>query len=250
MARAGFMVFAIAAYLIFFATFLYLVAFVAGLPGVPISVDAGGAVIDPVAAAAIDLALVALFAGQHSVMARPAFKARWTRIVPAPIERSVYVLFASLALIVLTAFWRPIPAVVWSVDAPLGRIVLRALFALGWVIVLVSTFLLSHFELFGLKQAWDHIRAAAGRPATLRQPLFYRLVRHPLYTGFFVAFWATPLMTAGHLVLALGLSGFMLVAIQLEERDLIGVFGADYVAYRARVGMLLPRLRGSRRQAP
>lgn len=236
-------------YVIFFATFLALIAFVGAFPvGLP-TVD-GGAVAGSVAgsgigsaavAVIVDLALVLLFALQHSVMARPAFKARWSRIVPPPIERSVYVLAASLALVLLMAMWQPIPGVVWSVESPLGVGLLWALFAAGWLIVLVSTFLISHFELFGLTQAWRHWQGRAAAAPVLRQPLFYRVVRHPLYTGFFLAVWATPLMTAGHLLLAIALSAFMLVAIRYEERDLVDVFGDEYVSYRARVGMLLPR---------
>ncbi|EJL30542.1 methanethiol S-methyltransferase [Novosphingobium sp. AP12] len=241
--RVIFLIFAALSYVIFFVTFLALIAFVGALPLVPRTVDEGGAVIAPALAAIIDLALVLLFACQHSVMARPAFKAVWTRIVPPPVERSVYVLAASAALIVLMAFWRPIPAVVWSVDGGLGAGMLWALFAAGWVIVLVSTFLISHFELFGLTQAWNNLRGRMAGAAVLRQPLFYRMVRHPLYSGFFLAFWATPLMTAGHLLLAAALSVFMLVAIRLEERDLVDVFGDDYRRYRTTTGMLVPRFR-------
>ena len=246
MARAVYLLVGIVAYGIFFATFLFLIAFAAGLPLVPRTVDFGGAIVDPGLAALIDLALIALFACQHSIMARPAFKAVWTRIVPAPIERSMYVLAASLALILLMWLWRPVPAVVWSVEQPVAVAVLWALFGLGWAIVLLSTFLISHFELFGLKQVWDHLRSAAAAHPVFRQPLFYRWVRHPLYSGFFLAFWSTPLMTVGHLVLASGLSVFMLVAIRFEERDLIGVFGHDYVRYRETTGMLIPRLRRRR----
>jgi protein-S-isoprenylcysteine O-methyltransferase Ste14 len=241
--RVIFLIFAILSYVVFFATFLILIAFVAALPILPRTVDTGGAAVAPVIAAVIDLALVLLFAFQHSVMARPAFKAAWTRIVPPPVERSVYVLAASAALLVLMAFWRPIPAVIWSVENGLGAGILWALFVAGWLIVLLSTFLISHFELFGLTQAWRNLRGRMAAPAVLRQPLFYRLVRHPLYSGFFLAFWATPLMTAGHLLLAVALSVFMLVAIRLEERDLVDVFGEDYLRYRTTAGMLVPKLR-------
>lgn len=244
--RFFFLFFGVISYAVFFATFLWLIVFVAGLPVLSHTVDAGGPVTAPGVAAVIDLALILLFAVQHSVMARPGFKAAWTRIVPKPIERSVYVLAASAALIALMVFWRPITAEVWSVDNPLGAGLLWALFVTGWLIVLVSTFLISHFELFGLTQVWNNLRGKMAAPAVLRQPFFYRLVRHPLYSGFFLAFWATPLMTAGHLLLAAALSVFMIVAIRFEERDLIDVFGEDYVRYRASTGMLIPKPRRRR----
>lgn len=242
MARALYMLVAGIAYAIFFATFLYLIAFVGNLPDAPRTVDRG-----PEAALAtaliVNAALIALFGVQHSVMAREGFKRAWTRIVPVPIERAAYVLFASLALILLFIFWRPIPGEVWRVDNAAGAAVLWALFGAGWAIVLISTFLISHFELFGLKQVWLHWRGAEPEPFQLRQPLFYRLVRHPLYLGFFIAFWATPAMSWGHLLLALGMSLYMLVAIRYEERDLVGLFGEEYEDYRRRVGMLAPRIR-------
>ena len=246
MTRSICLLFGFVAYAIFLATFLYLIAFLAGAGFVPLNVDRGGAIVAPGAAVAIDLALIALFASQHSIMARPAFKAAWARIVPPPIERSVYVLAASVALILLMLLWRPIPAVIWSVSTGWAAGLLWSAFALGWTIVLTSTFLISHFELFGLKQVWDHLRQVSSSPPRFRQPFFYRFVRHPLYTGFFLAFWTTPLMTAGHLLLAGGMSLFMLIAIQLEERDLVGTFGDDYVRYRADTGMLLPRPRRRR----
>jgi methanethiol S-methyltransferase len=247
MARITLLPFALAAYLIFFATFLYLIAFVGNLPFVPATVDRGGEIGPILLAAVVNLALIALFGLQHSVMARSGFKRAWTRIVAKPIERSVYVLAASLALILLFAMWRPIPAVVWSVENPAGAAILWALFGLGWLIVLVSTFLISHFELFGLAQAWGHARALAEpAPPVLRTPLFYRHVRHPLYSGFFLAFWATPQMSAGHLLLAAGVSIYMLIGIFYEERDLISTFGEDYRAYRERAGMLAPKFGGKR----
>lgn len=242
MARIFFLPFALAAYLIFFATFLYLIAFVGNLPWVSATVDRGGEIGPLALAVIVNLALIALFGLQHSVMARSGFKRAWTRIVPKPIERSVYVLAASLALILLFAMWRPIPAIVWSVDNPAGAAILWALFGLGWLIVLVSTFLISHFELFGLAQAWGHARGSAEpAPPVLRTPLLYRHVRHPLYSGFFLAFWATPQMSGGHLLLAIGVSVYMLIGIFYEERDLVGTFGEDYESYRARTGMLTPR---------
>ncbi|MBO9582079.1 MAG: isoprenylcysteine carboxylmethyltransferase family protein [Sphingobium sp.] len=227
-------------YVIFLLTFLYLIAFLAPLPLVPHTVDHGGLVNQPVMAAVVDTLLVMLFACQHSIMARPAFKRVWTRIVPKPIERSAYVLAASLALILLFAFWQPLPTVLWSVEDPFGQGILWGLFALGWAVVLLSTFLISHFELFGLKQVWQHMTGQAQGQTELRQPFLYKLVRHPLYLGFFIAFWSAPVMTFGHMLFALEMSGFMLVAIQFEERDLIDVFGDAYRRYRRSTGMLLP----------
>ncbi len=246
MVRAFYLAYAAICYAIFFATFLYLVGFVGNFPFLLWTVDfARGA--EPAAAVAIDIALIALFGIQHSVMARPSFKARWTHIVPAAIERSTYVLFASLALIALMLFWHELTAPVWTVTNPLGAAILWALFGLGWLIVLASTFLINHFELFGLQQAWFALREKAAAPPVLRQPLFYKFVRHPLYAGFFLAFWATPAMTAGHLLLAVGLSIYMLIAIRLEERNLIDTFGADYIAYRETTPMLVPGTGGRRR---
>jgi protein-S-isoprenylcysteine O-methyltransferase Ste14 len=242
MARILYLLFALAAYTLFFGTFLYLIAFVGNCPWVPATVDRGGDAGPVVLAVAVDLALIALFGLQHSLMARSGFKRAWTRIVPKPLERSVYVVAASLALILLFAMWRPIPGIVWSVENEAGAAILWALFGLGWLIVLVSTFLISHFELFGLAQAWGHARGAAEPAApVLRTPLFYRHVRHPLYSGFFLAFWATPQMSMGHLLLAAGVSVYMLIGIFYEERDLISTFGEDYRSYRTRTGMLAPR---------
>lgn len=244
--RALFMGFSLIAYTIFFATFLYLIGFVGSLPGLPVTVDRGPAV-SPSAAVVIDLALIALFGLQHSIMARQGFKRRWTRVVPWPIERSVFVLMASAVLIALFAFWRPIEGDVWNVTSPLGQAILWALFATGWFVVLLTTFLINHFELFGLQQAWLHLQGREPVKHMFRQPLFYKWVRHPLYLGFFLAFWATPHMSYGHLLLAVGMSIYMLIAIRFEERDLIAYFGVQYVEYRARVGMLIP---GIRRRAP
>jgi protein-S-isoprenylcysteine O-methyltransferase Ste14 len=242
MSRAAALLFAIVCYAIFFATFLYLIAFVGGFPFVPRTVDAGPAAA-PAVAAVVDLALIALFGLQHSIMARPAFKARWTRVIPAVSERSVYVLSASIMLMILFLGWRPIDGVIWDVASSGLRMVLWAVFWIGWLTVLISTFLINHFELFGLQQAWFHGRGHAASVPQLREPSLYRVVRHPMMAGFFLAFWGTPHMTAGHLLLAAGMSVYILVALHYEERDLVGLFGADYENYRGRVGMLLPRFR-------
>ena len=240
--RALFLGFALIAYAIFFATFLYLIGFVGNLDVLPTTVDKGPA--GPIGAAVItDVVLVALFGLQHSVMARQGFKRNWTRIVPWPIERSVYVLFASAALIILFSLWRPIGGMVWDVANPTAQVILWALFLAGWGIVLLSTFLINHFELFGLQQAWLHLRNREPAKPVFHQPLFYKWVRHPLYLGFFLAFWATPAMSYGHLLLAAGMSVYMRIAIRYEERDLVRLFGSDYEDYRSRVGMLTPRLR-------
>jgi protein-S-isoprenylcysteine O-methyltransferase Ste14 len=245
MSRAAALLFAIAAYAIFFATFLYLVVFVGDFQFAELSVDngPGGA---PVTAALIDTALIAAFGLQHSVMARQGFKRWWTRFVPAAIERSVYVLAASIMLMILFILWRPIPAIVWSLNPithPLLTDLIWAAFWLGWLTVLASTFLINHFELFGLQQAWLHVRGHQPEAPQFRQPLLYKWVRHPLYLGFFLAFWATPELTVGHLLLAIGMSVYMLIAIRYEERDLVRLFGCDYELYRERAGMLLPRFR-------
>jgi len=242
MVRASYLVFGTLAYLIFFATFLYLVAFVIDLPFAPLTVDHGGLVVAAWQAVPIDLCLIALFGLQHSIMARPRFKAVWTRIIPEPIERSIYVLLASIMLMILFRFWHPIPVTIWQAHGPLA-ILLLAIFGLGWLIVLLSTFLISHFELFGLKQVWNNLRGHSAVEPVFRTPFFYRLVRHPLYSGFILAFWSTPHMTAGHLLLAAGMTAYILIAIRHEERDLVGLFGDRYADYQARVGMLTPRLK-------
>jgi protein-S-isoprenylcysteine O-methyltransferase Ste14 len=249
MSRAATLLFAMVAYAIFFATFLYLIVFVGDLnldPLKPVTVD-NGPTSPLLVSVVVDVALIALFGLQHSIMARPGFKRWWTKIVPPPAERSVYVLAASVALMILFLGWRPIGNVVWSLN-PITHPIINGLVWLvfwgGWLTVLLSTFLINHFELFGLQQAWFHVRGKEAAKPELRQPLFYRWVAHPLYAGFFLAFWATPEMTAGHLLLALGMSAFMLIAIRYEERDLTDLFGEDYSRYRRSVGGLVPRFRG------
>jgi len=242
MTRGLYLLIGVACYFLFFGTFLYLLAFVGDFPFVPHTVNSGPDT--PLGTAIfIDLALIALFGAQHSIMARPRFKAAWTRIVPPALERTVYVLAASLALLLLIHLWRPIPGWIWATDLPALQYLLWGLFAIGWLIVLVSTFLINHFELFGLAQVWSHARGAEPAAPRFRTPLFYRAVRHPIYTGFILAFWATPAMSVGHLVLAMGMTVYILIGIVHEERDLVGVFGDTYVDYRKRVGMLVPGLR-------
>jgi protein-S-isoprenylcysteine O-methyltransferase Ste14 len=240
MSRAAALVFAIACYAIFFATFLYLIVFVGDFTFAAKTVDAGPHA-PTVVAAIVDLILISLFGLQHSAMARPAFKRWWTRIVPPQMERSVYVLSASIMLIILFVGWRPIDAIVWNVTSPAFSSILWLLFWAGWLTVLISTFLINHFELFGLQQAWFHVRGRQEQAPQMREPSLYRFVRHPMMLGFFFAFWAAPEMTAGHLLLALGMSAYILVALRYEERDLVGLFGDDYENYRGRVGMLVPR---------
>jgi protein-S-isoprenylcysteine O-methyltransferase Ste14 len=238
MTRGLYAVIGAAIYLIFFATFLYLIAFVGDIPVVPHTIDSGPSA--PFGTAlAVDAALIALFGLQHSVMARRGFKTAWTRIVPPVLERSGYVLASSIVLMLLFAFWRPIPHPIWDVAGP-ARLALWALFFLGWGIVLLSTFLINHFELFGLKQVWLNLTGKGEGAMRFRTPFFYRLVRHPLYSGFILAFWATPAMTVGHLVLALGMTLYILIAIGYEERDLVDTFGDEYRSYRQATGMLIP----------
>jgi protein-S-isoprenylcysteine O-methyltransferase Ste14 len=241
--RLAFFAYGLLAYVVFLGTFLYAIAFVGGI-GVPTRLDG-----DPqsplLAALAIDAALLTLFAVQHSVMARRWFKEWWTQMVPWTIERSTFVLFASVALIVLFWQWRPIGMPIWTVTDPAVRVLLWALFAAGWGTVLVVTFLINHFDLFGLRQVWLPL---IGKPYTrieFRTPAPYRYVRHPLYFGFLLAFWMTPTMTLAHLVFAIVTTAYIVVAIQFEERDLISEYGSAYEEYRKRVPMLLP-VRGDR----
>jgi methanethiol S-methyltransferase len=238
--RLLFFAYGVASYLIFLVTFLYAVAFVGGF-FVPTRLD--GPLEGSLAAAlAINCGLLTLFAVQHSVMARPWFKTRWTRVVPWAIERSTYVLFASLALLLLFWQWRPIGVEIWTVEDPAARAAIWTLFGLGWTTVLIVTFLINHFDLFGLRQVWLSL---VGRPYTrvpFRTPLPYRYVRHPLYLGFLFAFWMTPTMTLAHLVFAVATTAYILLAIQFEERDLVAEHGPSYEDYRRRVPMLVPGL--------
>ncbi|HEU0305580.1 MAG TPA: isoprenylcysteine carboxylmethyltransferase family protein [Lysobacter sp.] len=228
-----------AAYAVFLVTFLYAIAFVAGF-GVPKHIDNGPTASFAIALA-IDLALLGLFAVQHSGMARPAFKRWWTKIVPAPIERSTFVLASSLVLVLLFWQWRPLPQLLWNVENDTARWALYGVSALGWLLVLTGTFLINHFDLFGLRQVWFYARKRTAMDEPFVTRAFYRIVRHPLMLGFLVAFWATPSMSLGHLLFALMTTGYILVAVKfLEERDLVALYGDTYRDYQRRVPMLLP----------
>jgi methanethiol S-methyltransferase len=247
MSRLIALLYGAASYAVFLATFLYAIAFVAGF-GVPKHVD-NGADAPLLVALGIDLVLLALFSVQHSGMARPAFKRWWTRFVPQPVERSTFVLISSLVLILLFWQWRPLPQLIWSVDALPARWALLGLSALGWLLVLSSTFLINHFDLFGLRQVWFHARQRKAMDEPFVTRAFYRIVRHPLMLGFLIAFWATPTMTLGHLLFAAMTTGYIVVAVKfLEEKDLVTIYGETYRDYQRRVPMLLPWTK--RRHAP
>lgn len=239
--RAFYMGIAVACYAAFFVAFLYLVGFLAGLPMLPRHVDKGIAS-DAVTATLWNLGLISLFGLQHSVMARKSFKAAWTRIVPPPLERGFYCLAAAVVLALLYSFWHPIPTVIWDIGNPLARNLVWGLFLAGFGIVFISTWLINHFELFGLAQAWQNFQGVTPSTPTMKTPLFYKFVRHPIYTGFLLAFWSAPTMTAGHLLFAVGMTVYIFIGIHHEERDMMDVFGADYAAYRQRVGKVIPGL--------
>lgn len=231
-------VYGAACYGAFFVTILYLIGFSGDLL-VPKSVDSGSP--GPGASAVlIDLLLIGLFGIQHSIMARPGFKRWWTRIVPKPIERSTFVLITSLLLWLLFWQWRPIPSVIWRIDHASARIILTGLFFVGWGLVFYSSFLIDHFDLFGVRQVYLHLRGREYTHSPFKTPPLYRLVRNPLMLGFIIAFWATPVMTSGHLLFSIGMTAYIFIGVAFEERDLMGFLGEDYQRYRARTPMLLP----------
>jgi protein-S-isoprenylcysteine O-methyltransferase Ste14 len=242
--RIVFFAYGVAAYLVFLATFLYAVGFIGGI-AVPTTLD-GPAAGPLLIALAADLLLLTVFALQHSIMARKWFKERWTRIVPRPVERSTYVLFSSVALLLLFWQWRPLGGTVWSVEGGAGRALMYAGFAFGWALVLLSTFLIDHFDLFGLRQVWLQLLGREYTPRRFVTPGPYRFVRHPLYVGWLFAFWMTPLMTVSHLVFAVVTTLYIVAAIQFEERDLVREHGLVYQTYRRNVPMLVPSLFGTK----
>lgn len=238
MSRWLILVYGAVAYVVFLASFLYAIGFVGGIV-VPKTIDSG-ATADVTTAVLIDLGLLSLFAIQHSVMARPFFKRWWTGVIPPAAERSTYVLASSLLLLLLFWLWRPLPGIVWNLASPAAAGLLWAIFAVGWLIVFVSTFLINHFDLLGLRQVYLFFIGKLYSAPPFQTPLLYRVVRHPLMLGFLIAFWATPTMTYGHLLFAAVVTAYVLVAVRLEERDLVAHFGEAYSAYQAQVRMLAP----------
>jgi len=232
------MLYGVIAYLFSFGSFLYAIGFIGNL-FVPKSID-GTPTVPLARAIFINVSLLLLFALQHSIMARPAFKKWWTGIIPQTLERSTYVLLASLCLVLMMWQWQPIGGIIWSTQDEVIKSVLLIIYLTGWVIVFVSTFLINHFDLFGLRQVWLYYTGKRYTQLPFRSPLFYRIVRHPLYVGFIIAFWSTPVMTATHLLFAVLTTGYILTAIQFEERDLVAVFGEKYKAYRKLAPMLIP----------
>lgn len=238
MGRLLALLYGIVSYFVFFVVFLYAIGFVSAL-GVPKTIDTGAAA-PLLEALTIDILLMSIFAIQHSVMARPQFKQWWTRLVPKSVERSTYVLFSSLALVLLFWQWRPIEGLAWQINDPRIAMAVIGLSLVGWLIVLTSTFLINHFELFGLHQVANNLTGRPMPAPRFRTPLYYNFVRHPIYLGFIIAFWAAPKMTMGHLLFAAVTTAYIFVGIMLEEHDLTTVFGDDYRRYRQRVSMIVP----------
>ncbi|MAG94482.1 MAG: hypothetical protein CMJ48_12130 [Planctomycetaceae bacterium] len=242
MRRGIYFAYGVAAYVGFLGAFLYMIGFIGNFL-VPTTLD-GPAEGSLWKAALINTLLVGLFAVQHTWMARPTFKTWWTKFAPVPIERPTYVLFTNIALVLMYWLWQPMGGVVWDVQNPIGRAVLYSLFGLGWLIVLVTTFLINHFDLFGLRQVWCYLRDTPCTSLGFMTPGPYKIVRHPLYVGWLTVFWATPTMGSAHLLFAIGLTVYVLVAIQFEERNLEEFHGEAYASYRRRVPMLIPALPG------
>lgn len=230
--------YAVFAYCAFLLVSVYAVGFAGGFL-VPASLD--GPLAFPLAQAfTTDIVLLILFGLQHSVMARPWFKKIWTRVIPTHAERSTYVLLSGVLMVMLFAFWRPVPDIVWDLTTPFAQWAVWTLFGTGWVILLLSTFMISHFELFGLKQAWANFCGRRLQDQPFRVGWFYKLVRHPIMLGFFIAFWANPTMTVGHLIFSIGMTAYIFIGLVFEERDLVAHIGPDYVSYQRRVPMLIP----------
>ncbi|HBP90423.1 MAG TPA: isoprenylcysteine carboxylmethyltransferase family protein [Nitrospirales bacterium] len=240
MKRIAFFLYGTLCYLFFLGIFLYAVGFLGNF-GVPNSID-GQPLASTWKALAINTLLLTLFAVQHSVMARQGFKQWWTQYIPKPLERSTYVLFTNIALALLFFGWQPMGGNIWQVQTLIGQVILYGLFAVGWVLVLTATFMINHFDLFGMRQVWLYLRKRAYTPLPFKIPALYRYVRHPLYVGWFLAFWATPTMTLAHFMFALTTTAYILMAIQWEEKDLVEIHGQEYQDYQRRVPMLIPRL--------
>ena len=244
--RVAAFVYGVACYVVFLASFLYAIGFLGNF-GVPKSIDSGPQV-SFLYALAVNAGLLGLFAVQHSVMARQWFKAVWTKVVPPAVERSTYTLFASLALLLLFWKWQPMGGMIWEVESYAGQVALYSLYGLGWLIVLYATFLINHFDLFGVRQVWLHLCGIEYTPLKFRTPSLYRVVRHPLYLGWLLVFWSAPVMTSAHLVFAIATSAYILIAIQFEERDLQRLH-LEYAEYRRRVPMILPIPSGVRAES-
>ncbi len=240
MKRVSVFLYGVASYVIFFASFLYAIGFIGNL-WVPKTMDSGP-VMPFWSALGINVLLLGLFAVQHSLMARPFFKRWFTRFIPEPAERSTYVLLSSLCLIVLFYYWQPMGGVVWSIENTVGQAIMYSFYAFGWVLLLVATFLINHFDLFGLRQVWLYLNKKEYTHLEFDTPWLYKYVRHPLYVGWFVIFWATPQMTITHLLFALATSAYIIIAVFLEEKDLVDHHGQKYIDYQAQVPKYIPRL--------